>query len=322
MEIIQEIGAYAGLAAVVGLAILSALYFSQARDVKRLREWAGRAPERTEVPAPKVTATPQAKPATQAKPKPAAQPAAAQAAAAGAGAVAARPAAATPAAQAATAEKTKQPAVPAAAGAKGGGPATKAPTVPARPATPAASRPGTGPRPGQTAIIPPSQQQSQEPWYRRISPRYLALAAVGVVIIGGAGAFGVSQLAKEEAPAPTSERENAANDAAERERPAREAAVVPSRVTVSVLNGTTVPGLAAQLGDKVKGFGFKIGNVTNNPDQQRAESVVLFTKGADREAAAVGKRLGITQREPIDAASQELAGDARVVVIAGADQTQ
>ena len=47
MEIIQEIGSYAGLAAVVGLAVLSALYFSQARDVKRLREWAGRAPERT-----------------------------------------------------------------------------------------------------------------------------------------------------------------------------------------------------------------------------------------------------------------------------------
>ena len=40
MEIIKEIGAFAGLAAVVGLAVLSALYFSQARDVKRLREWA------------------------------------------------------------------------------------------------------------------------------------------------------------------------------------------------------------------------------------------------------------------------------------------
>jgi hypothetical protein len=46
VEIVQEIGSYAGFAAVVGLAILSALYFSQARDVKRLREWAGRAPER------------------------------------------------------------------------------------------------------------------------------------------------------------------------------------------------------------------------------------------------------------------------------------
>src|SRR3954453_3334901 len=43
---IEQIGSYLGFAAVLGLAVLSALYFSQARDVKRLREWAGRAPER------------------------------------------------------------------------------------------------------------------------------------------------------------------------------------------------------------------------------------------------------------------------------------
>src|SRR5215813_10529615 len=46
MSRVQEIGAYAGFAAVIGLAVLSALYFSQARDVKSLRAWAGRAPER------------------------------------------------------------------------------------------------------------------------------------------------------------------------------------------------------------------------------------------------------------------------------------
>jgi hypothetical protein len=45
-ELIKDIGAFAGLGAFLGLAILSLLYFSQARDVRRLREWAGRAPER------------------------------------------------------------------------------------------------------------------------------------------------------------------------------------------------------------------------------------------------------------------------------------
>src|SRR5262249_28486092 len=34
--------------AIPGLAILSLLYFAQAREVKRLREWAGRAPERAQ----------------------------------------------------------------------------------------------------------------------------------------------------------------------------------------------------------------------------------------------------------------------------------
>src|SRR5262245_34835579 len=43
---VEKYGAYIGIAAFFGLAILSLLYFAQAREVKRLREWAGRAPER------------------------------------------------------------------------------------------------------------------------------------------------------------------------------------------------------------------------------------------------------------------------------------
>src|SRR5215213_3361519 len=42
---VEKYGAYVGLAAFFGLAVLSLLYFAQAREVKRLREWAARAPE-------------------------------------------------------------------------------------------------------------------------------------------------------------------------------------------------------------------------------------------------------------------------------------
>src|SRR4051812_12932729 len=45
-HVVEQAGSIAGFASVIGLAILSALYFSQARDLRRLREWAGRAPER------------------------------------------------------------------------------------------------------------------------------------------------------------------------------------------------------------------------------------------------------------------------------------
>ena len=45
-ELIQEIGAYAGLVAFLGLAVLALLAFAQGRDLRRLREWAGSAPER------------------------------------------------------------------------------------------------------------------------------------------------------------------------------------------------------------------------------------------------------------------------------------
>jgi hypothetical protein len=46
VELIKEIGAYAGLVAFLGLAVLALLSFAQGRDIRRLREWAGSAPER------------------------------------------------------------------------------------------------------------------------------------------------------------------------------------------------------------------------------------------------------------------------------------
>jgi hypothetical protein len=46
VELIKEIGAFAGLAAFLGLAVLALLSFTHGRDIRRLREWAGSAPER------------------------------------------------------------------------------------------------------------------------------------------------------------------------------------------------------------------------------------------------------------------------------------
>jgi hypothetical protein len=45
-RVVEQVGSYAGYASIIGLGILALLYFTQAREVKRLREWAGRAPER------------------------------------------------------------------------------------------------------------------------------------------------------------------------------------------------------------------------------------------------------------------------------------
>jgi hypothetical protein len=50
-----KIGAIAAFAALLGIAVLSLLVFSQAREIKRLREWAGRAPERAADMEQKVT---------------------------------------------------------------------------------------------------------------------------------------------------------------------------------------------------------------------------------------------------------------------------
>jgi hypothetical protein len=45
-DLIEQIGPFLGIAAFLGLAILAFLIIQQAREVRRLREWAGRAPER------------------------------------------------------------------------------------------------------------------------------------------------------------------------------------------------------------------------------------------------------------------------------------
>jgi hypothetical protein len=43
---IEQIGSYAGLAAFLGLGVLALLSFTHGRDIRRLRDWAGSAPER------------------------------------------------------------------------------------------------------------------------------------------------------------------------------------------------------------------------------------------------------------------------------------
>jgi len=154
------------------------------------------------------------------------------------------------------------------------------------------------------------------------------LAIAGVLIVGGGAAFAVAQLASDDDGTPVAETRGNQGDQAggggkdDEGRPRRRRPVNPGSVTVAVLNGTTVPGLAAQLGDRVESHGFGLGTVANSSNQQRAESVVLFAPGHEREAAAVSRRLGIPQREPVDSESQGLAGDATVVVIAGGDRTR
>jgi hypothetical protein len=177
-------------------------------------------------------------------------------------------------------------------------------------------------------ILPPPR----EPWYRRLasSPRYLTLAIAGVLIVGGGAAFGIVQLVGEDGGGGSAQQtpeERAgggpAGGGGGGERSGRRrTAVNPANVRVAVLNGTLVPGLAAQIGDRVERFGFQLGTVANGPNQQRPESVVLYSPGHRREAVAVSRRLRIAQRERVDPESQALAGDATVVVIAGADRTQ
>ena len=293
LEIVQEVGAIAGWAAVVGLAVLSALYFSQSRDVKRLREWAGRAPERsgwgvTAVPGRAAGVPPPAQPQTAVT-------------ASGAPASLTGPRPATPAG----ASAPPPPVAPQ--------PVRLAPS-PQRPITrPAALRAV----PQETVIIPPRRSQR---WYVRIGTRHVAVALVGLLVLGGAAAYGVTQVTGDDGGGNSGNAQAKNDDGLPNEPRRNGAAVKPGNVTVAVLNGTTVPGLAAALRDQIAAAGFEKGTINDFSDQQLAESVVQYAPGHQAEAEAVSRRVGISQREPVTADSRALAGDATVIVIAGADK--
>jgi LytR cell envelope-related transcriptional attenuator len=288
MHLVQEIGSYAGFAAVVGLAILSALYFSQARDVKRLREWAGRAPERAVEQEARVTAQAQ------------------QRAAASGGGPAVAPSPVRP-----------QPA-PAP-------PTTVSPGAQPPPTT----IPGTRPAPAPTTPILGSMNEP-EPWYRRIhwpAPRYIALIVVGILVLGAGAAYGVSQLGNNNSsttgtPSAVSGGGASGSTSHTKHTSKKTApAINPKSITVAVLNGTTVTGLAATMADKVEQAGFTRGNTTNALTQgQQAESVVEYSRGNKASAQLVARKLGIGQIQQIDPQTQTVAGDATVTVIVGADK--
>jgi hypothetical protein len=250
VDLVERVGSYVGLAAFLGLAVLALLYFSQARDVRRLRDWAGRAPER--------------------------------------------------------------------ALEHGGERATEV-----APATPAAqhSLPAT---PFSQAAEP----RKRKPLRERIrnvhipGARYIAMGAAALLVAGGA-AFAVVQLTGDDGTTTetsanrdrTQSRDNSGGD-----NQRRAVNIDPSQVTVAVLNGTTVQGLAAQVADEASAGGFTPGTTGNAARVDQSESEVLYRPGQARAARAVANRLGIDKTGPVDSVNQEIAGSFDVEVLVGADR--
>ena len=303
-DYIQQIGAYAGFAAVIGLAVLAALYFSQARDLRQLREEG--LPDGSTAPPP---------------PGQAAQRLQTQ-----------RPAGAAPAAAATAATSVlapgqkpphQQPPVPG-----GQPPAPGAQTPAGRPPVPQGQRMPARlqPRPpvGPQRMREPQQQSSG---LASLPPRTLALIVGGIIVLGGLLIFGISSLSGGPEGEPFQVLTEGATGKAGKGAVepsttpgAQTAPLDPAQITVAVLNGTSVPGLAASIGDTVKAAGFKLGNIDNAPEQAANESAVLYAAGNEPAAQAVAKELDIAQVGQIDAGTQSQAGNAQVVVVVGPDQ--
>jgi hypothetical protein len=343
---VEKYGAYVGIAAFFGLAFLSLLYFAQAREVKRLREWAGRAPERAaeleqaviehaeEVRRSPATPVPQAQPMPAAtngvvKLKPAEVAALAFARAAGVREPhEPKPHAAPVAVAAPPVEEAAEPVPVPAAPLNGGGNGTSH-SVPA-PATPAARRvePPLPPRraQGTPGRRPATAAAAPE---RRVSNMLAVIltAVVGVVVLGGAVYFltrgGDDTRTPESAPVVTT-----STAAPEATRAAtRTPAPTKDTALVAVYNGTPQEGLAAGQSELLQQDGYKKDNLgVDNapPEQQRQTSVVMYRRGSRAVAGQVAQTLGITDVKQFDAATQALIANApkkwNVVVIVGADK--
>ena len=242
MELIDKIGAFLGLASFLGLGILALLYFQQGREVRRLRDWAGRAPERA--------------------------------------AVAAAEAESALGAEESEGEEPKGPGI--------------GDRIAARWKALSAKLPGGEHLP---------------------APRWMALIALGIVLIGvglATGGFGL-----------------VGGDEASKEK--GEGRLKPNEIHVAVLNGTAtaegqpgVPGLAAKVGDEVEKFGYKVGPVSD-AGAPVAESVVMFESGFESPALRVSEdvkdQLGKTPVDKMTGAVRDLANGADVAIVIGQDDS-
>jgi len=351
----NHVGTYAGLAAVLGVAVLALLFFAQARELKRLREWVEDAAEhsaeleerlrtqaRSAVPAAQATAAPEpaaAPPAEAEAPDRALEPALALPAPAGVGApalasatrfpglgVPARPApSAVPAAAtaAAAARVASRPALntngAGAGSSRPAGPApTPAPAPASRPSIPIRTDAASARRAGASAPIAPPERSP------RRRGRLVVLAALALVLVA-AGVFAATQLGKGGQSGSAARGGAAAPKGAATPAPARGRGFARGSVVVTVLNGTPVPHLANQVASRLRTDGFQRGTVTNASDQQRSATTISYVAGHRRDALAVSRALGISDVQPIDPATKSIACpqpacSTTVVVTVGSDR--
>lgn len=175
---------------------------------------------------------------------------------------------------------------------------------------PAATR-VTHERPALERITMERAALAPHPRWRRFvarvtQPRVLIAIGVSALLLGGAAIYASEELLR---------------DGGEGGGP-RAGAIDRADVTVAVLNGTSVNGLAGNVGSDVEASGYVLGPVSSTtPGVEK--TAVLYADGQKRAAQKVARDLGVDKAtvEPVDRETRRLAGDADVVVIAGEDRT-
>ncbi|HEY1508362.1 MAG TPA: LytR C-terminal domain-containing protein [Solirubrobacteraceae bacterium] len=340
---VSSVGADAGFASIIGLAILVLLYFAQARETANLREQAYESAQRVAQLETRLTSLARQQPAVAARPASVAAsrgPAPARAPAfAGAAAVAPGPPAgvAAPALSAATKLIPTTPVAPpepepepepedaqaqpsdltelggmapaTVAGGNGSGNGGGSPPRVSPPprVTPPPGRAGRAAQVGRRPVTPPPRLSGPPP--RRRTGLRIAIAVVGALVVAGIVVVLLKATSSGGSPSTSSNASVTNNATTAATRRKRAATVTPSTVTVAVLNGTASNGLAGRISTQLMGAGYKQGRVATASDQTRTATIVAYLPGDKRDALAVAQslKLGPASVQPIDPSTQAVA---------------
>src|SRR5579875_3803601 len=338
---VDKYGAYAGFAAIVGLAVLVLIFFAQARETASLREHTAATGERIRqleaqlaqlgrsLQAARAQMRPTATGATPAPPEALAPPGHERA-------PASEFAAPVPSPQPVSASPPL-PGAPAGVGAPALAAATRMVAIasPPRPGAggPGARREGSGAAlagpPAATAAgarngVPPAAPVPAQP--RREQPRWRAvmIGALAAVVLAGIGAAAYALTSVGPGHSAAVERARDARRAAGRHA----APVIPAHVAVAVLNGTVTSHHALDTATRLRSAGFRILGTANAPSQSHVSTEVEYLARGDRaDAIAVARALGLTARDvtPVVSADRQVACSgaaacpAQVIVVAGQD---
>ncbi|HYH60450.1 MAG TPA: LytR C-terminal domain-containing protein [Solirubrobacterales bacterium] len=135
---------------------------------------------------------------------------------------------------------------------------------------------------------------------RVTQPRWLAVIAVGALVLGTAGILIVDRVLRED-------------------EPGTPAASQASGIEVAVLNTTTASGIAGRVAAQIEESGFIRGEV-GNIERETSQTLVMYAPDQERAAKRVARELGDVAVQRIDREVQAAAGGADVVVILGQDR--
>lgn len=266
MELIDQAGPFVTIPALLALLLLLPLYFSQRRDIARLRDWMERVPAH---PPADLRASEARLDRAEAELEELLGP---------------------------DDEELE---------------ATAVRSGPPSPTLSAAAARVSGDRPALERITAERAALEPHPRWRRFSARITqprALVAIALVaLVLGAGAVVAS------------ERLLGGGTGGEAPRQSFD----PSEVTVTVLNGTSVAGLAGKVQSDVTGIGYQVDTIGAAPASSE-RTLVMHLPGARSAARWVARDLGVDDDDlmRIDRPTRQLAGEAEVVVIAGEDRAR